>query len=136
MSPLLWWRTAIAAAAMAGGTLLVYRLALDGGRSIDEARTIALTTMVLFQAMHAGNARSEERSVLRMSPFGNPFLLLGTVGALLLHALVMYVPFTADALHLEPLELWLWPAMAAVALSVVAAVELHKVVQRRRSATP
>jgi Ca2+-transporting ATPase len=129
ISPLLWERTAIAALVMAAGTLAMFHLTLDGG-GVEEARSVALTTMVVFQALHVGNSRSETLSAFHKSPFGNRFLLIGTVGALAIHAAALYLPFTQFALDLEPISLRSWLEIFAISLSVIAAVELHKWVRR------
>ena len=50
--------------------------------SLTKAQTVALTTMVVYQVFQAGNARSESESVLRRSPFSNPFLFVATAAAL------------------------------------------------------
>jgi Ca2+-transporting ATPase len=131
ISPLLWERTAVAALVMAAGTLVMFHLALDGG-STEEARSVALTTMVVFQALHVGNSRSETLSVFAKSPFSNRFLFVGTVGALAIHAAALYLPVTQFALDLEPIGLRSWVEILAISLSVVAVVELHKLIRRPR----
>jgi magnesium-transporting ATPase (P-type) len=130
ISSLLWERTAIAALVMAAGTLAMFHLYLDDG--IDEARSVALTTMVVFQALHAGNSRSETLSAFGKSPFSNRFLFVGTLGALAIHTAALYLPFTQYALSLEPISLRAWFEIFAVSLSVIAAVELHKLIRGRK----
>ncbi len=132
ISPLLWERTAIAALVMAAGTLAMFHLYLDDG--VEQARSVALTTMVVFQALHAGNSRSETLSVFAKSPFSNRFLFVGTVGALVIHAAALYLPVTQFALDLEPIGLGAWLQILAISLSVIVAVELHKLVRRERPA--
>lgn len=129
ISPLLWERTLISAVVMAAGTLLLFLLA---DPDVDErgAQTVALTTMVVFQALHVGNARSEHRSAFRKSPVSNRFLLVGTVTALALHVGALHAPFTQAVLRVEPLGLDEWARIVVVALSVVVVVELHKLLRR------
>jgi Ca2+-transporting ATPase len=133
ISSLLWERTLIAAVVMAAGTLLLFLLEHPTGNGDHYAQTVALTTMVVFQALHAGNCRSEHRSALRKSPFSNRFLLIGTLGALAIHAAALQLPFTQQILHVEPLGLAEWARIVLVALSVIVAVELHKLARRPRS---
>ncbi|MFN8204383.1 MAG: HAD-IC family P-type ATPase [Solirubrobacteraceae bacterium] len=130
ISRLLWERTVLAAIVMAAGTLLLFLTARDAGEDLAYAQTLALTTMVVFQAVHVGNCRSEYGSAFRKSLFSNRFLLIGTVSAVLIHVGAIYLPFTQQVLHLEPLALGDWVTIAAVALSVIAVVELHKLVRR------
>jgi len=129
ISPLLWERTAIAALVMAAGTLAMFHLTLDGG-GVEEARSVALTTMVVFQALHVGNSRSETLSAFAKSPFSNRFLFVGTVGALAIHAAALYLPVTQFALDLEPIGALKWLEIFAISLSVIAVVELHKRIRR------
>jgi len=130
VSPLLWERTLLSAVVMAAGTLLLFVQQDPDGGDLRYAQTVALTTMVVFQALHVGNARSERRSALAKSPFSNRFLLLGTVGALAIHVAALHIPFTQEVLRVEPLGAAEWLRIVLVALSVVVAVELHKLVRR------
>jgi Ca2+-transporting ATPase len=134
ISRVLWERTVLAALVMAAGTLLMFHRLLDAGADVEEARTVALTTMVVFQALHVGNSRSERLSLFAKSPFSNRFLLLGTVTAVAIHAAALYLPPTQYALRVEPIALARWAELLALALSVLVVVELHKAVRRRRPA--
>ena len=130
ISRIFWERTAIVALVMAAGTLTLFRLELEAGHSIERARTVALTSMVLFQAFHAGNSRSAWRSVLGLNPFSNRLLLVGTAAAVGLHALALALPPTQAVLRVEVLGLGDWARIAVVASSVVLVVELHKRLRR------
>jgi len=130
MSPKLWERTVVAGLVMAAGTLAVFRWELDQNGSLVQAQTAALSTMVLFQMFHVGNCRSETRSVFRLSPFSNPFLIIATTAALLVHIGALYFGPTQLVLRVEPLALDAWIRIVAVALSITAAIELHKLVRR------
>jgi Ca2+-transporting ATPase len=86
--------------------------------------------MVVFQVFHVGNCRSNRRSVFALSPFSNRFLFFGVGASLLLHIGAMYFEPTQRLLGLQPLELETWMRIVLVALSIVLAVELHKVLRR------
>ncbi|CAN5524857.1 cation-transporting P-type ATPase [soil metagenome] len=129
MSSLLWERTALAGLVMAAGTLFMFRHELDAGASLQRAQTVALTTMVLFQMFHLGNSRSEYLSVFRKSPISNPFLLLATSAALLVHIGALYFGPTQLILRVEPIELATWGRIVLVASSIVVAIEVHKLVR-------
>jgi magnesium-transporting ATPase (P-type) len=131
ISPVLWERTVIAGLVMAAGTLVMFHLQLGNGADVEEARTVALTTMVIFQALHVGNSRSETLSAFAKSPFSNRFLFAGTVGAVAIQAAALYLPVTQFALDLEPISLAAWIEILAIALSVIVVVELHKLARRR-----
>lgn len=130
ISPLLWERTVVAGAVMCVGTLALFRWELDQGATLEAARTVALTTMVLFQAFHLGNARVERQSAFARSPLRNPFLFYATVAALAIHIASLYLPLTQYVLRVEPLPLEAWLRMLPVAATVIIAVELHKLLVR------
>jgi Ca2+-transporting ATPase len=131
VSRLLWERTAVAGLVMAAGTVWIFQYELAIGASLDVARTAALTTMVLFQIFHVGNARSDTQSVFRLNPFANPFLLLASAAAFLIHVAALYLPFTQFILRVEPLNMETWFLMVLVALTIVLVMELHKLVRNR-----
>lgn len=81
-------------------------------------------------AFHAGNARSETTSLLRLSPFSNRFLLLATVAALAVHVAALHLPATQHVLRVEPLDAAAWLHIVVVSSTVLLAVELHKVLSR------
>jgi magnesium-transporting ATPase (P-type) len=87
--------------------------------------------MVVFQMFQAFNSRSEVRSVLRMDPFSNPFLLVSIVGAFLISVAALYFPPTQIILRIEPIGLDAWLRIFAVASTLLVAMEMHKVLRNR-----
>ena len=131
VSRVLWERTALVGMAIAVATVaffLTEYYLIDA--SLEHARTVALTTMVLFQAIHVGNARSEHLSVFRKSLLSNRFLFIGTLVALSIHVGALYLSPTQRILEVEPLSLPEWIRIAVASLSVVAIVEIHKIMRR------
>jgi cation-transporting ATPase F len=132
ISPLLWERTVIAGLVMAAGTLAMFWWALQEDYELSRCQTVALTTMVIFQVFHVGNARSERRSIFRVHPFSNPFLFLATAAALTVHIVALYLPATQFVLRVEPLDVETWLRIVAVAATILVAMELHKLWRRGR----
>ncbi len=139
VSGLLWERTALGGGVMAAATLLLYRWELDASGSVEGARTVALTAMVVMMALQVGNARSETESVFRRNPLSNPFLLVATVAALVLHVAALFIPPLQFVLRIAPItDAGTWLRIVAVSLSILVATELHKLVRRdkRRHVEP
>jgi hypothetical protein len=86
--------------------------------------------MVLFQMFHLGNSRSEHLSVFRKNPLSNPFLLVATTAAIVVHVGALYFGPTQLILRVEPLDLDTWGRMAMVAASILVVIELHKLLRR------
>ena len=132
LTAVLWWRTLLVGAVMGAGTLWMFHWALEHPElGLDEARTVALTTLVVFQAFHLGSSRSERRSVVQVPLLSNRFLLFAQLGALGVHALALYLPPTQYVLRVAPIPAEAWLLVVAVAASVLVAVELDKLVRRR-----
>jgi Ca2+-transporting ATPase len=126
-----WERTALVAVVMAAGTLWQFDWVRSTGGSLEEARTTALTTLVLFQAFFLVTVRSSTRPALATPPQTNPFLLVAAVGGLAVHAAALYLPPTQIVLQVVPLDALMWGRSAAVAVTIVVAVEAHKWVRNR-----
>jgi P-type Ca2+ transporter type 2C len=129
-------RTLVAAAVMGGVSFAAFWWMLEAGWREAEARNAVLLLMVLFENVHIGNCRSETVSLLRMSPLKSPILLIGALAAFTTHVIAMHVPMTQRVLGTAPVSLDTWLVLAALALSVVIAIEIQKWIWRRRSGSP
>jgi len=119
---------------IAAGTLLVLDSALPGGLiegsgDLPYARTMAFTTLMLFQLFNVFNARSDERSAFS-ELFHNPWLWGALLLSLLLQVFVVYTPFLQPAFGTVGLRLEDWLLCAAVASSVLWLREASKLFAR------
>ena len=120
---------------MAVGTLLIFDAALPGGfiegtGGIEYARTMAFTTLMLFQLFNAFNARSEAHSAFH-GLFRNRWLWAAVSLSVSLHMLVVYVPFLQAAFGTVRLDAWDWARSIVVASSVLWIVETAKFLTKR-----
>jgi P-type Ca2+ transporter type 2C len=136
VSHLLWERTALAGAIQATGALGLFAWELAHTGSLARAQTAALTTLVLFEAFHVGNSRSERTSIFRINPFSNRFLFVATIAALAVHVVALYLPVTQYVLRVVPVGIQTWLRMIAVAATIVVAMELHKWLRRPAGSDP
>lgn len=132
MSRLMYERSVLVGLIISAGVIFNFISALEEGVSLERARTIAVTTMVLFQFFQAWNSRSELRSVFTLNPLSNPFLFYSMVAAFLAQIAVVYVPALQWVFRTESLSLEEWWRILGVALSVVIAVEIDKAIRRKR----
>jgi P-type Ca2+ transporter type 2C len=126
----MWGGIAFVGIIMAAGTLLVLDFGLPGGLiqgsgDLPYARTMAFTTLVLFQLFNAPNARSDERSAFHRL-FRNPWLRGALVLSIALQILVVYAPFLQPAFGTVSLNLRDWLVCVAAASSVLWLRELSK----------
>jgi Ca2+-transporting ATPase len=76
--------------------------------SLDRARTMVLTSVVIFEWFLAINMRSEELSLRKLGLFSNPSLIVAISCGIVLHLLVLYLPFFQDVFKTSPLTLLEW----------------------------
>jgi magnesium-transporting ATPase (P-type) len=137
MSRLMYERSILVGLIISAGVIYNFISALDEGVSLERARTIAITTMVLFQFFQAWNSRSELESVFRINPLSNPFLFYSMVAAFLAQIAVIYLPALQWVFRTEGLSLAEWVKIGLAALTVVIAVEVDKAIRRyKKSGTP
>ncbi|MDD5008585.1 MAG: HAD-IC family P-type ATPase [Syntrophorhabdaceae bacterium] len=132
MSRLMLERSVIVGILIAAGVIYNFHNALSDGASLEHARTIAMTTMVLFQFFQAWNSRSETRSVFLTNPLSNPFLFYSMIAAFFAQIAVIYVPALQWVFRTNALTVGEWGKIAFVALTVVAAVEVDKYIRTHK----
>ena len=103
---------------------------LATGYSIDESRNATLLLMVLFENIHVFNSRSETLSAFLHNPLRNKILLFGTLIAQVVHIGAMYTPWISDVLHIQPVSFDQWLELLLLAMTVLVAMELHKLLRR------
>jgi magnesium-transporting ATPase (P-type) len=107
--------------------------ALASGSGEAEARNALLFLMVLFENVHALNARSETRSLLQVPFFGNRSLLAAVVGAQALHIAAPYIPWLREALEVQPISLDMWSVLVGLAVSLLVVMEIEKRLRTTRA---
>ena len=131
LSNALMRRILVAGVTIALGTLVVYIWALRSGAPIEDARTIAVTSVVFFQLFQVLNSRSLSLSVFKTRFAGNPLLFLAMSVALLAHMAVVYLPQLEWLVRTTPLSGSTLGIILTLALSVVLTVEVDKHLLRR-----
>ncbi len=102
---------------------------VDGSGTIDEARTMAFTTLVLAQLYNCLNARSETVSAFQQL-FTNRWLWGAIAVSLALQVAVVHVPILNDGFRTVPLSASEWLICAALASVVLWVDEARKLILR------
>jgi Ca2+-transporting ATPase len=129
---------------MTAGTLAVLDAYYPGGfitlfaagtspNAADEthARTMAFTTLVLFQLVNVFNCRSSWRSALP-GLLENRWLIGAVTLSLLAHVLAVHVPVLQSAFHTVALSAFDWSVAFAVAATLLLVMEAAKLALRSR----
>ncbi|MPZ33083.1 MAG: HAD-IC family P-type ATPase [Rhodospirillales bacterium] len=143
-----WIRLACVGLLMMVGTVGVLDAYYPGGlftlfaagtapNAADEAhaRTMAFTTLMMFQLFDVYNCRSRRRSAFA-GLLENKWLIVAIAFSLGTHVLVVYTPFLQAAFLTVPLSTVDWVIATAVAATLLIAMELAKVGLRRRRPDP
>jgi P-type Ca2+ transporter type 2C len=143
-----WVRLASVGLLMMVGTVAVLDAYYPGGfftlfatgtgpNAYDEAhaRTMAFTTLMMYQLFDVYNCRSRRRSALN-GFLDNKWLLVAIAFALGTHVLVVYVPFLQTAFHTVALTAQDWVVATAVSASLLVGMEIAKVFLRRLRPIP
>jgi magnesium-transporting ATPase (P-type) len=133
MSRLLIERTLLVGILISAGVVFNFIQALECGECLEEARTMAMSTMVFFQFFQTLNSRSEWQSLFRMSPWGNPFLLYALLSSTLAQLGSIYIPALQWIFQTHPLSLSEWANVGWMSLTVIGVVEVDKWLRRKRS---
>jgi Ca2+-transporting ATPase len=113
-----------------GGLITLFTSAAEPNFADENhARTMAFTTLMMFQLFNVFNCRSDTRSAFN-GFFNNPWLLGAVVLSLLTHVAAVYVPFLQTAFHTVPLSAFDWLVVLCVAATLLIAMELFKAVLR------
>jgi len=139
-----WWRLGAIGTVMMVGTVAVLDAYYPGGlftlfakgtapNVVDEAyaRTMAFTTLMMFQLFNVYNCRSSWRSAFS-GIFDNKWLLFAIALSLFMHVLVIYVPFLQTAFHTVPLTAFDWAVATGVASVLLIGMELFKLTLRAK----
>jgi Ca2+-transporting ATPase len=143
-----WVRLACVGLIMMVGTVLVLDAYYPGGlispfatgtgpNAYDEshARTMAFTTLMMYQLFDVYNCRSRRRSAF-IGLFENKWLLVAIAFSLGTHILVVYVPVLQTAFHTVSLSATDWMVATAVSASLLIGMEIAKIGLRQWRPVP
>ncbi|NBC46806.1 MAG: HAD-IC family P-type ATPase [Gammaproteobacteria bacterium] len=132
LTPLFLWRIAYVSLILMAGTFGLFLWEQYRGASIEQARTVAVNTLIMFEIFYLFNSRYMTASVLnRAGLLGNRYVLYA-VGLLLLFQLAFtYLPPMQALFGTAAIEAGIWLRIVLVAASVLFIVELEKALSRR-----
>lgn len=106
------------------------------GRPIEEARTLAINTVVLVEVAYLFSCRSLRFPVWRIGWFSNPWVWYGALAMLAAQLVFTYVPFMNEVFHTAPLDAIWWAYLMGAGAVVFLSVELRKVVRFKSASGP
>ena len=134
LSRFIAWRIVYVSLILLSGTFGMFLWYEQTGHSHNEARTLAVNTLVFFEIFYLFSSRYFLRSVFsREGLLGNPYVLYASGMLILLQLLFTYAPFMQTLFATEPIEPGEWVVILLVSSSVLFLVELEKLILRKRT---
>jgi magnesium-transporting ATPase (P-type) len=132
LTPLFLWRIGYVSLILMAGTFGLFLWEEYQGAPIEQARTVAVNTLVMFEIFYLFNSRYTTAPVLnRAGLLGNRYVLYA-VGLLLLFQLAFtYLPPMQTLFGTAAIDAGVWLRIVLVAASVLFIVELEKMLVRR-----
>ena len=112
------------------GAFGLYELDLLLGNTVEQARTVAVNTIVMIEVLYLFNCRSLKQSAFRIGLFSNRWAIIGVIGMVLLQILFTYAPFMNTLFLTAPLVPMDWIRVLGVSLIAYLVVEIEKWIRR------
>ncbi|KAI8638702.1 SERCA-type calcium-translocating P-type ATPase [Parasitella parasitica] len=101
-----------------------------------KATTMSLSILVVVEMLNAMNSLSENESLLTLPLWKNPYLVLSIGLSMILHFMILYVPFFTKLFVIIPLNFDEWMAVLWISLPVILIDEVLKLITRTWIAPP
>ncbi|MHA1873993.1 MAG: cation-translocating P-type ATPase, partial [Candidatus Heimdallarchaeaceae archaeon] len=111
-------------------SFIVFLLELQTTGNLIKARTMAVTTTILFEMFFVFNCRSEKKGIFRLNPLTNKKLLVSVIISILLQLIIIYVPFFQEMFHFTALNLKDW--MNIILFSSLGLLAIPEILIRKR----
>ncbi|KNA02024.1 calcium-transporting ATPase, putative [Plasmodium vivax] len=97
-----------------------------------KASTLSLSVLVVIEMFNALNALSEYNSLFQIPPWRNMYLVLATIGSLLLHFMILYIPPLAKIFGVVALTPYDWLLVFMWSFPVIIIDEVIKFYAKRQ----
>jgi len=132
VSVFLGWRIFCVSLILLTGTFGLYLYEREMGANIDTARTIAVNTLVMFEAFYLFNCRYLHRNVIsREGLLGNRMALYAVGVVVVFQLLFTYAPPLQALFATAPLDVTDWIKVVLTGSTVFILVEMEKAIMHR-----
>jgi magnesium-transporting ATPase (P-type) len=126
------WRLAMVSVLMAGAALGLFLWELELGKSLETARTMVVSAVVMAEVFYLVNSRFIFASVVSLDGLtGNRYVLLAIAACIPLQIAYTHLPAMQDVFDSADLTLLEWGKVVAAGLLVFSVAEFEKLMIRR-----
>ena len=126
-------RVIVVSVLLATAAFGLFELSLRQGLSIDQARTIAINTIVVVEVGYLFGCRSLRHPIWKIGLFANKWVWAGAFVMLVTQLLFTYAPFMNRIFHSAPVPVIWWGYMTVAGGAVLILVEAKKALFRARA---
>ncbi len=108
----------------------LFEWSMRDGSTVEEARTIAVNTIVMIEIFYLFNCRSLTKSILKIGFFSNKFIFLGVGIMILLQIAFTYIPVMNEIFQSKPIGIESWLKIIGVSVTTFLIIEIKKFVYR------
>lgn len=135
LSAFLAWRVAFVSSLFVVSVFGVFEWAIARGAAIEEARTLAVNTLVVMEVFYLFSVRfMRTPSITLRGVLGTPVVLAAVTAVACLQLLFTYAPFMHRFLATRPVSLTDWWPVFAAGISLLLILEIEKLTRRRLGA--
>jgi magnesium-transporting ATPase (P-type) len=127
-------RLIIVAATMTMGSFIAFNYMMGNGYSVEAARTVVMTTIVMMELACIFSTRSFVTPALSRNFFSNKWVFLGVAITIILQSCVIYLPFMNKLFNTVAVEAVAWLPILLTTVALFILVESEKVVMRHYTA--
>ena len=120
------WLVLVFGGLMAGGTIFLFNYFYQTTSDLALARTIAFTSLVMFEMFAVLSSKTLYKSVISKGFFSNKYLHFSIILSIALQALVIYVPFLQSIFGTVAISLTHWGYIVGAAFIGFIVMELSK----------
>ena len=107
---------------------VLFEWELNEGRSIEEARTVAVNAIVMIETVYLFNCRSLTQSILKIGFFSNRWILLGVAIMITLQLIFTYLPTMNEFFHSQAIDVNSWLKIIGISFIPFLIIEIKKFV--------
>jgi magnesium-transporting ATPase (P-type) len=132
LSPFVLWRIGFVSVLFLAGIFGMYEWALAQGADVDEARTVAVNTLVCMEVFYLFSVRYlKARSFTWTGVKGTPRVLAAVGAVFVLQLIFTYAPFMHTLFASRPLSVATGVQIVGVGVAVLVILEVEKWLLRR-----
>ncbi|MDZ4188477.1 MAG: HAD-IC family P-type ATPase [Hydrogenophaga sp.] len=133
LSPFVIWRIVLVSSLFTLGIFGMFQWSLSTGAPLEEARTMAVNTLVAMEVFYLFSVRYlKSPSFTWRGVQGTPLVLMAVAGVVVLQALFTYAPFMQTLFATRALSLTQLLMCAGAGVVVLVVLELEKALLRQR----